>query len=1112
MKHRDEDQLALFGEITRSPEPKDVAGTRATTLVNTVLQAGAGTGKTTAIVCRVLDVILSEPELDPSTIVLITFTEKAAAEIADRVREALVSLEMGFAQGDPAWRNGDGKVIWSAPDDRIDDYRRACGIQLLRIEHLRSQTIHSFCQNLLRLFPIEANLDPQFEVIQGFELSRFHDEAFRSWIESDSSEPGHLVEWELLHAHFRTIQRIQDQVLSLIGRRDLISNEAFSLGEITDADAELRRWVRAAREIEQGKIDKLTHEPNREVLEYLRENEPPPDGTFDAWVDWFRPIARSLDDSVLNKGTQDTKEVIRALRSEKTFRRKHLTVFELLGQHHTSRALRGTAKRFFAHFEAMKRERGLIDFDDLLFRTRDLLRNQSILSRVRRGIRCIFVDEFQDTDRVQAEIVRRLATDDEGRLMESRLVIVGDPKQSIYSFRRADPEMYATTVDDLVELGAKEEYLEKQYRSDAILLENLNAMFSTLFGEVTRETEGLDHESRAALRSGHPWVFQPLYKRLEPARGELLPPDKPRLHLLYAEVEGEPSVETAQAKALAQWLDQARARGESLGRFAILLRKMTKLHDYLDVFDSWGIPYELPPSRSYLDRPAAVDLVAVLRAIAFPFDRGAEVSAARTPYFALTDNEIVAHQLGIDHDEPCGYSHYIGEISYYRDLARSTTVADLVERLIRDCDVAMYYSALKGGDLYVGHLDRLRDLAIQWDQTTGRSLRAFVDEMTRRRDSWDDFDIAMDEEPADSVRILTVHAAKGLEFDVVILPDLSALLGGGSLSVNVVDPADRIIFTSGLYSLSSRYPKYEDRTLEEIVGLREEAEEERLFYVAVTRAKSEVVFVHHSKIGDRSFARSLNTSLGITKKSIESDFPKPGEAPKVKDLPLRGTLVKVALHNPGLVSGPGAGSHRFVHDSIDEVARGPLSPLVPVARDEKVSSLQRSEVLARRAGLRNREAGLLLHRALEIWDGGRDSLDAALSAAAEEAGVDDEVCRRVATRISRLGGSRTLERITRATTLGRETTIYYLDDEGRAVTGRIDRLIEDDGQLVVVDYKTGERTPARAERDDEQIRRYSRAIEEMTGRRCHGWLWYLDLDRDEMVEVSNERRATSDEQ
>src|SRR5436305_8931095 len=170
---------------------------------NLVIEAGAGTGKTTAIVGEVLKLLLENEELAPERIVLVTFTEKAAGEIAERIHQALADVDAGCT----SWPPGSPRPLYEIPDSA----RRACETQLARIDNLRSQTIHSFCQMLLRQFPIEAGLDPQFRIVEGFERSMLYGDVYDAWIDAETRpgraggatepDPAHVAQWELLLGH-----------------------------------------------------------------------------------------------------------------------------------------------------------------------------------------------------------------------------------------------------------------------------------------------------------------------------------------------------------------------------------------------------------------------------------------------------------------------------------------------------------------------------------------------------------------------------------------------------------------------------------------------------------------------------------------------------------------------------------------------------------------------------------------------------------------------------------------------------------------------------------------------------------------------------------------------
>src|SRR4051812_22259171 len=153
---------------------------------NIVIEAGAGTGKTSAIVAEVLKLLLENEELAPERIVLMTFTEKAAGEIADRIHHALVELELHFDDDRVVWPVGSPKPLFEVPREKTAAFRAACRRQIERIDSIRSQTIHSFCQSLLRAYPVEAGLDPQFKIVEGFERSLLYSELYDAWLDEET--------------------------------------------------------------------------------------------------------------------------------------------------------------------------------------------------------------------------------------------------------------------------------------------------------------------------------------------------------------------------------------------------------------------------------------------------------------------------------------------------------------------------------------------------------------------------------------------------------------------------------------------------------------------------------------------------------------------------------------------------------------------------------------------------------------------------------------------------------------------------------------------------------------------------------------------------------------
>jgi ATP-dependent helicase/nuclease subunit A len=1045
---------------------------------NLVIEAGAGTGKTTAIVAEVLKLMLQNEELSPERIVLMTFTEKAAGEIADRIRGALEELLAAASEGSgglqPAgmFEAVTGGLKPAAPPPRritwpansasplvvIDDPARAARTltrHLANIDALRSQTIHSFCQSLLRSFPIEAGLDPQFKIIEGFERSLLLGQVYDLWLDEETRvQPDRetVQEWELVFAHLGYLFQIRDVVLALINRRDLLDETGYDFGSF-EADVLPRLtdtliWIR--RDTATCKDGAAAR-----VAEYVRAQRFQ-GGTLEQWIDYLQPIAASIREIKL-PGCGALKEPMRELRGE-----TNDSVYDRLAGHRAAMALVALTRRFVARLDEEKRKLGVVDFDDLLLRTRALLDDPAVLARARSQFDSIFVDEFQDTDRTQAHIIDRLARDATGRFVPGKTIVVGDPKQSIYGFRRADPETYYRMTRDLREGGAERRVLNEQYRSDPPLVATINAMFEKLFPEQPHD----------------PNVFRPQYHALHAARGQSRRELDARVTLVHAAHEDKSDRYFAEAEAMAEWILANRDGSEKdLQRFAILFRRLTILDDYLDTLQRYGIEYVLPPTRSFLDRRAPVDLVAVLRAIAYPFDRGAQISAARTPYFGLTDPEIVD---GLDDRQPPAANRqpwlaYTAVISDYTASARHLTVSQLIELLLSTTAIESVYAAAAGGERHLVHLEHVRAIAFEYDQRQGGSLQQFVDEIARRRNEPEEMEPSLLDDTQNAVRIMSVHAAKGLEFETVILPDLAFNSSGSEmLDLFTVEEPKSLVLVGRALSISANFRETNGEPLRKIARHRDEAETLRLFYVAVTRAKSDVVFVVNPAANKSGFQKALLQVLGPL------SFPEAGREVRATEI---GPVAFEKIQSEARTS---RALPRLRDQELEaELATG-IVPFVAVAPACAI------ENATRQANARQRAGGILLHRVLELWDG-TSALEPLLRSVAVEMVADSETVSRVRRRLATITKSETLQRILRAETLGREMPIRFLE-EGTLVERRIDRLIRENGHDTVIDYKSGKPSPERVEKDQTQVSRYAAVVSGMTGRPCGTLIWYVDLD------------------
>jgi ATP-dependent helicase/nuclease subunit A len=1037
-----------------------------------VIEAGAGTGKTTSIVSELLNILIEEPELSADRLVLVTFTEKAAGEIADRIRQAVADLHATRDSPQPRWP-ATGQAIFTVPAEAAEQARTAIGRHFEQLDRFHSQTIHSFCQRILRLHPIEAGLHPQFTVIEGHERTRIYDQIYGEWLHAEtvqSRDQSSIDDWDVALAHFGQLDRIRETIFSFLPKRDLLLDERYTLGDISEAEPELLRVLGSIRSAPAKQVEAIGDDAVRATLDYLRNHQPPEGESAEKWLAWFAPIGEALAKVNLTRAGAFRVE-LKFLRGE-----KFITIVDRLESHRAAVVIRRLASRFITWLEGEKLRRAIVDFDDLLLRTASLLRNEQVLEQVRGRFDYIFVDEFQDTDRVQAEIVDRLSRDSSGRLVPGRTVIVGDPKQSIYSFRRADPETYERTVESFIAEGAERRTLTDQYRSDAPLVGALNAMFSELFSVPSTTS-----------------VARPGYEALTARRPEPIHQLDARITFLRSAEPAQAETDERQALAIAEWITARVAEGSRYRRFAVLLRKLTNVDRYLETFERYGIPCVTPPTRAFLEKPAAVDLISALRAIAWPFDTGALIAAARSPYFALTDTEIARRFLGSGGSDPA-FSDFEERIRAYASAARHLTVLELMERLVADSGVESVYRLAAGGERSLLWLDAMRDIAAEFDLRSGGSVAQFVQEIARRREESEEAEPSWIDEQQDAVALMTVHAAKGLEFETVILPDLSSGLKQDTVRLFAVDEPPTLLMSGRLAALGGDFRTADDVPLAKIGTARMEAETDRLFYVAVTRAKSDVVFVTDAADRTQNFWVCLNRIFAFDPKSVDARFPQePGRV--VVDLPVVLDPIPAAFERVSPALDRIAERVRFSADVAPLLAR---EPEVDDAPPIELPQFSAADSARTRAASANRAAGIALHRLLELWDGRKESIDSLVSAVSAEQRLDADARRKVRARILAAARSKALPD---GETVGRELPVYYRNPDGVLVEGRIDRLMHDGTKHIVVDYKSGRPDPARLAGDQDQVERYCAAIRAATGGECTGLLWYIDAERDEIVVV-----------
>jgi len=819
------------------------------------LDAGAGSGKTSVLVERFVRAVL-EDEIGVSAILTITFTDKAAAEMRERIRARL--RELGATE---AARATEGAFI---------------------------STIHGFCARVLRAHALAAGIDPAFTVLDQLEAGRLGDAAFDgALVDLADNAPGGV---ELVAAYGMWDLRgaIQGVYGELRSRGEL--NPRLPLAGVSGGDGvgtglepeaagrELQPQA-ASQELEEAAAAAAAElaavpDPSSRVIQALERLE-----RLGAVVSAAEPWPGDLDRLRLPGGNGAAlstpvcvayTDALARLReaSEQRWARRTLALFD--------RLLDGYGVRY----ERAKRERSGLDFEDLELLCRELLRSDHELRDLYRDrFERVMVDELQDTNAVQLELIEMISS--------GNLFTVGDSQQSIYGFRHADVELFERRGERLAGEGARAT-LQTNFRSRAEILEVVNRTFAGELGERFMALSPGRQEPSAGRPEPVAGRQEPSAGRQEPVAGRDPPTDEPRVELLIADkgAEWAPAEglsapwRVAEARGLAQRVGELIDAGAAAGDVVVLTRATTDMRAYEHALEERGIPTYVIGGRGYWSHPQVVDLVAYLKVLANPRDEEALYTLLASPLVGVSPDALVllaaaARDGGRDPwwvlREPEGR---LDELSAEdgRRLAGFAAwmvqermgvprkgVEDLIERALDQTGYDLAVLAMPGGQRRLANVRKLMRLGRQHDVSRGPDLRGFLDLVRIRSDSWradpDQSEAPVESEALDAVRLMTIHRAKGLEFEIVCVADL----GRGprwSSEVLRVGRDGRIGLRLARPGTGRRESALAYEELGDERKAAEALEERRVFYVAMTRARERLIVSGAAKL-DPSGSGSL---------------------------------------------------------------------------------------------------------------------------------------------------------------------------------------------------------------------------------------------------------------
>jgi ATP-dependent exoDNAse (exonuclease V) beta subunit (contains helicase and exonuclease domains) len=828
-----------------------------------IVEAAAGTGKTTALIGRILSGIING-RVSLGNVVAVTFTEFAAGELKLRLRSAIEDARQHKRTSD------EEKYLTKAVEE---------------LEEARIGTIHAFCGDLLREHPVEAGIDPLFEVAPDdltFPLFNF---AFERWFEQQLGNPDEGVRRILRRLPRRefggkrtaTLSKrpkesgpkpmLRRAVLELLKERDftakwkasegferdveidVIVNEIQDLGEWSDAGVPKEYLTRSLAYLKHFAAELMRPESLGNPRDY-DGIEARLFGLLSGWgrlKDWKAYFAR---DSFPADELRERRDALK-VRVEEFIKKAGADL---------APKLREELWPVIEDFERLKERIGYLDFLDLLVRARNLIRdNLDVRVALQRRFTHIFVDEFQDTDPLQSEILMLLAADDpeqrdwrQVRPVPGKLFVVGDPKQSIYRFRRADVALYQQVKHQVVASGGAVVDLNVSFRSVPEIQQLVNNAFEPVMsGQSLTQAHYVPlAPSRTAVNTQPAIIALPVsqpyadYGKVVKWKVDESLPNDVASFVNWLVNESKWTV-TERGKSDERVPLQARHVCLLFRRFRHYATDVTR--GYVEALENYQIPHLLVGGSSFHSREEVETIRNALTAIEWPGDDLAIFATLRGPLFAFTDGTLLSYRILCKtfhlfkqppDDLPETLSEVKDALAILRELHRKRNrrpIAETIQTLLAQTRAHAGFANWSTGEQALANIMRLTDMARRAERNGLISFRAFVDWLDDEAESGEVGDAPIMEEGVDGVRIMTVHKAKGLEFPVVILCDLTAK---GSRD----EPSKWIDQAAGLsaMSLAGCTPiEVQEHADEEIAIEKEEAA--RVLYVAATRARDLLV-------------------------------------------------------------------------------------------------------------------------------------------------------------------------------------------------------------------------------------------------------------------------------
>lgn len=809
--------------MSKNPTPEQALAIN-TIKSNVSLLAGAGSGKTYVLMKRFVQILRSDLSVNPTNIVAITFTRKAADEIKGRVRQA-VSECVEQAQTDLE------RLRWQE--------------HLQKVESAPISTIHSLCSRILRDNPVETQLDPEFTVLEDFEEKDFFKETLQQYLRKNikaNEALRRLVQTYGVNSFVNQVDALSGRLSELVMEKDLAEPYLKAKEELPALQQKLFAAVREvieAREALGAKTKgRQTLTEAAGLLDEMQKQLLAPE-----------PDCSLLDASGVVKVSG--KALAAELTNLKNLRQELNNVLLNVKGCDLVQDWLVVLQEFYVCLSARKQENNVLFNDDLdLLAIEYLQKNEALRQKYQERYKYIMVDEFQDTNERQRQLIYLLC----GNKLDNtnNLFIVGDVKQSIYRFRHADVSVFNKVKEDIAQNAGQNLGMKTNFRSTQSIVESCNTAFCQLM-DLPKEEICLEHHEGDNTGGAKVCLLQVPYKSKDDELG------------------AKEDKWQKEAEAIAAYLQQELPKVEPQLRpgasKAILLRAMTHCEILRQTLQSYGINCVVVKGKGFYEQQEVLDILNLLAALHNRYASLELAGALRSNYFGLDDVTLTQLfwqtendkplwdvllavgsgelQLNLQPEQQALAIHAAERLRSLRQAAALMALPELFAQLWDELKPEFVLSQQENGPSKLANVKKLRRLAQQYCQTKQASLAEWLQNVKDLRAS-------SSKEPAatvqadDALQIMTIHNSKGLEFDLVILPQLDKSVHGDTASIKYlpgkegeqgllgikVPDKEMQLQNSGVYELA----KARDSELEE-------EESRRLLYVAMTRAQKQLLMV-----------------------------------------------------------------------------------------------------------------------------------------------------------------------------------------------------------------------------------------------------------------------------